>query len=94
MSLLYYFVHIEPVPQKGFYVSVPALPICRIWARTFDAALKQAKNQIEKHLKALVKTGKAIPIESQKVRPLCLPIHVNLPKGAKTILSSALLHSE
>jgi predicted RNase H-like HicB family nuclease len=91
MSKLVYSVHIEPLPKTGFYITVPALPQCRTTAKSFDSALKKARIQIEKHLKALVKARKPIPMESQKVRPLCLPIRVNLPPGARTILSSELM---
>lgn len=90
MSRLVYSVHIEPLTRAGFFITVPALPECQTTAKSFDAALKKAKTQIEKHLKALVKAGKPIPMESQKVRLLCLPIRVNLPKRARAILASEL----
>ena len=92
MSKVVYSVHIEP-SKAGFYVTVPGLPECRTTARTFDLALNKAKTHIQKFLKSLTKARKQIPIESQKVPPLCLPIEVTLPKGARTILASDLLRS-
>ena len=88
MSKLVYSVHIEPLPKGGFYITVPALPECRTRAKTFNAALAKAKREIEKRLKTFAKARKAIPTESQRVRPLCLPIRVNLPKKAKAVLAS------
>jgi antitoxin HicB len=93
MSKLVYSVHIEAMPRGGFYISVPALPECRTTAKTFDSALKKAKTQIEKHLKALAKARKPIPTEPQKVRPLCLPVTVSLPQKAKTVLASQLFQA-
>ena len=90
MSKVVYSVHIEPMPKGGFYISVPALPECRTTAPSFNAALKKSKTQIEKHVKALVRAGKSVPTESQNVRPLCLPIQVNLPKKARGVLASQL----
>ena len=63
MSKLVYSVHIEPIPKRGFYITVPALPECRTTAKSFDAAPDKAKKCIEKYLKALVKAGKPVPME-------------------------------
>jgi predicted RNase H-like HicB family nuclease len=93
MSRLVYSVHIEPLPKGGFYITVPALPECWTTAPSFDSALRKAKNHIEKHLKMLVRADKPIPTEPQTVRPLCLPIRVNMPGGAKTVLASQLMRS-
>lgn len=90
MSKLVYSVHIEPLPKGGFYITVPALPECRTTATTFNVAIKTAKTQIEKCVKALARAGKPIPMESQTVRPLCLPIRASLPKKARVVLASQL----
>lgn len=91
MSKRVFSVHIEPIPQGGFYVTVPAFSKCRMTAKTLESALRKAKAQIEKHLITLAKARQPIPTESQAVRPLCLPIRVNLPRGARTILASKLV---
>ncbi len=93
MSRLVYSVHIEPTPKGCFYITVPALPECWTTAKTFDSALNKAKVHIETHLKALARAGRPIPKHAQNVPPLCLPIRVNLPKGAKTVLASELTTS-
>ena len=91
MAKLIYSVHIEPMPKGGFYVTVPAIPECRTTAKSFDASITKVTRVIEKHVAAMAKAGKRIPTEDQKMRPLCLPIRVTLPKGAKTILASKLM---
>lgn len=88
MSKVVYSVHVEPMQNGGFYISVPALLDCRSTAKTFDSALKKAKTLIEKHLKVLAHRRKPIPVERQDVPPVCLPIKVNLPKGAATVPAS------
>jgi antitoxin HicB len=90
MSKLVYSVHIEPMPKGGFYITVPALPKCRTTAKTFNTAVKKSKTEIEKHLKSLAKSRRPIPTESQHVRPLCLPIRVDLPRKARPVLASDL----
>jgi predicted RNase H-like HicB family nuclease len=90
MSKLVYSVYIEPLPKGGFYITIPAFPECRSRAKTFDSALKKARLEIENHLKMLAKARKPIPTESQNVRPLCLPIRVELPRKARTVLTSQL----
>ena len=90
MSKLVYSVHVESMPKGGFYITVPALPACRTTARTFDSALSKAKSLIENHLKVLARRHETIQTECQGIPPLCLPIRVNLPKGAKTTLASEL----
>lgn len=90
MSKVVYFVHVEALENGGFYVSAPALAGCVAKAKTFDAALKAAKIGIQKHIRTLAKAHKPIPTEPQRVRPLCVPVKVDLPKGAKVILASQL----
>jgi predicted RNase H-like HicB family nuclease len=90
MAMLLYSIHIEPIPQGGFYVIVPVIPECRTTAKSFDLCLSKIRHLIEKHLSSLAKAGRLIPTEQQKVRPLCLPVQVKLPQGAKTILASKL----
>ena len=90
MSKVVYSGHIEPMPKGGFYITVPVPPDCRWTARSFDLALNKAKKQIETHLRFQLRARKRIPIECQKVRPVCVPINVNLPKGAETVLASVL----
>src|SRR5579862_1434095 len=74
MAKIIYLVHVEPMPDGGFYAIVPSIPECRTIARSFDAAIAKITRAIETHLRGLAKAGKPIPTEEQKVRPLCLPI--------------------
>jgi predicted RNase H-like HicB family nuclease len=79
-----YSVHIEP-SGKGFFATVPLLPGCQARAKSFDAVLRKVKTCIAGHLKVLVKAGRPIPTESQIPRPLCLPVRVDLPRGAEVV---------
>lgn len=64
-----YRVHLNPEPEGGFTVSVPALPGCVTWGRDDDHALAMAQEVIEGYLEVLVEEGKPIPEE-----PLTSPI--------------------
>jgi antitoxin HicB len=56
-----YRLHLEPEPEGGFTVTVPALPGCVTWGRDYPHALEMAKEAIEGHLEALTRHGQAIP---------------------------------
>lgn len=52
---------IDVLPEedgKGYYVIVPALPGCFSQGRTVEEAMKNAKEAISLHVKALKKHGK------------------------------------
>lgn len=59
-----YRIHLEPEPEGGFTVTVPALPGCVTWGENYDHALAMAQEAIEGYLEVLVDDGKAIPEES------------------------------
>lgn len=59
-----YRIHLEPEPEGGYTVTVPALPGCVTWGEDFDHALAMAQEAIEGYLELLVEDGKPIPEES------------------------------
>ena len=59
-----YRIHLEPEPEGGFTVTVPALPGCVTWGENYDHALAMAQEAIEGYLEVLVDDGIAIPEES------------------------------
>lgn len=63
MSKHAYRVHLEPEPEGGFTVTVPALPGCVTWGQTYEQALEMAQECIEGFLEALVKANQPIPEE-------------------------------
>lgn len=55
---------IDVLPEedgKGYYVVVPALPGCFSQGRSIEEAMKNAKEAISLHVRALKKQGEKIP---------------------------------
>ena len=65
MKTLAYRIHLEPEPEGGFTVTVPALPPCVTWGRDFHHAVEMAQDAIRCHLESLVKEGLPIPTEAE-----------------------------
>jgi predicted RNase H-like HicB family nuclease len=78
MESVTYKVVIEPLPEGGYGVEVPALPGCLTWGRTYEQAVAMAKEAIEVYLESLIKHGSSIPVERAKAR-VTLGISVPLP---------------
>lgn len=73
-----YRIHLEPEPEGGFTVTVPALPGCVTWGKDYEHALQMAQEGIEGFLEALVELGKPIP-EETVTRPIDTLIQVRAP---------------
>lgn len=58
-----YKIHLEPEPEGGFTVTVPALPGCVTWGKDYRHALAMAQEAIEGYLEVLAEQGKSIPEE-------------------------------
>ena len=58
-----YKIHLEPEPEGGFTVTVPALPGCITYGETWDLAIERAQEAIEGFLETLLQLGKPIPKE-------------------------------
>ncbi len=55
---------IDVIPEedgRGYYVVVPALPGCFSQGKTVEEAMKNAKEAISLHVRALKKQGEKIP---------------------------------
>ena len=61
MKTFHYRIHLEPEPEGGFTVTVPALPGCVTWGRDYEHALEMAQECISGFLEALGKAGQPIP---------------------------------
>lgn len=79
MQTLTYTVRIEPAPEGGFDVFVPALPGCVTQGVTYEEAAAMAKECIEGFLEALAKAGEPIPIEERRRKPSIVSMPVNVP---------------
>ena len=58
-----YRIHLEPEPEGGFTVTVPALPGCVTWGKDYEHALAMVQEAIQGCLEVLVELGKPIPEE-------------------------------
>lgn len=76
-----YRIHLDPEPEGGYTVTVPALPGCVTWGRDFDEAADQARECIEGFLEALVKAGEPVPLDEPAQLPGDPFIQVALPIG-------------
>jgi len=67
MRTLTYKIQLEPEPEGGFTVTVPALPGCITYGETWELAVERAHEAIEGFLETLVQLGKAIPEETVSI---------------------------
>jgi len=78
MSKQTYRIHLDPEPEGGFTVTVPALPGCVTWGEDYEQALAMAQEAIEAYLEVLVDEGKPIPEESVTA-PVDTLVQVSVP---------------
>lgn len=75
-------IHLEPEPEGGYTVTVPALPGCITWGQTYDEAVEMARECIEGFLEALVKAGEPVPTGEPVEPPVDALIRVSYPTPA------------
>ena len=63
-SVRRYSVALHPEPEGGYTVTVPTLPGCVTYGKTYKEALRMANDAIEGYLSSLQKHGEPIPRES------------------------------
>jgi antitoxin HicB len=81
MKQCLYKIHLDPEPEGGFTVTVPALPGCVTWGEDYDHALTMAQEAIEGYLEVLAEEGKPLP-EDALSAPIDTLIQVNSPAVA------------
>ena len=81
MKQCLYKIHLDPEPEGGFTVTVPALPGCVTWGEDYDHALTMAQEAIEGYLGVLAEEGKPLPEEPLSA-PIDTLIQVNSPAVA------------
>jgi antitoxin HicB len=82
MKTLTYRIHLEPEPEGGFTVTVPALPGCVTWGRDYEDAVEMAQECIIGFLEALAKAGQAIPIDTTISEPIDAVVQVKTSVAA------------
>ena len=75
-----YKLHIEAEPEGGYTVTVPALPGCVTWGKTYEEAIRMAHEAVEGFLETLAELGEPIPEQSLEI-PLDALIQVELSAG-------------
>lgn len=76
-----YKIHLQPEPEGGYTVTVPALPGCVSYGATLDEAIEQAQEAIAGFLETLVDLGRSIPQEAPTL-PVDALIRVELPAAS------------
>jgi predicted RNase H-like HicB family nuclease len=66
-SMREYTVLIHPAEEGGYWADVPALPGCFSQGETIDEALKNIKEAIELHLRALREEDEKTPPEEELI---------------------------
>ena len=60
-----YSIVVDPDPEGGFTVTVPALPGCITQGETIDECITHAQEAIELYIEDLVASGEPVPEETQ-----------------------------
>ena len=81
MKKCIYKIHLEPEPEGGFTVTVPALPGCVTWGEDYGHALAMAQEANAGFLEVLAEEGKPIP-EEPVTTPIDTLIQVKSPAVA------------
>lgn len=73
-----YTILIEPADadERGFVVSVPALPGCLTQGDTYEEAIRSAREAIQCHIEGLLGDGQPVPHENRDRVPVMLPLRV------------------
>lgn len=61
MKAANYKIVLTPEPEGGFTVTIPDLPGCVTYGKTFEEATANAKEAIECHVEALQELNKPLP---------------------------------
>jgi predicted RNase H-like HicB family nuclease len=65
MKQLTYRLLLNPEPEGGYTVTVPALPGCITWGENIDHAIEMAKEAIEVYIESMVANNEMVPDESK-----------------------------
>lgn len=65
MKQLTYRLLLNPEPEGGYTVTVPALPGCITWGESIENAIEMAKEAIEIYIESMVANNEKVPDESK-----------------------------
>lgn len=81
--MLTYTVQLDPQPEGGYTVTVPALPGCISEGDTLAQALENIRDAIAGYIHVLAKRGKRIPVEFSRIRQV--QISMKQPKRQRQL---------
>jgi predicted RNase H-like HicB family nuclease len=81
-KILSYHLILQPEPEGGFTVIVPALPGCVTFGKTLKEAKTMAKDAIEGFLEVLMQQKEPIPSDEDSV---ISTIQIKTPHKTKTV---------
>ena len=79
MNILTYTVKIKKIGKEGFMVTVPKLPGCVTWGKTYEEAVSAAQDAIMGFVQALVKARQSVPTEVNRSKSRSLTMFINAP---------------
>jgi predicted RNase H-like HicB family nuclease len=71
-----YTVKLTPLAEGGYGVTVPRLPGCHTWGKTYEDTVANAKEAIQCYIKALQKIGSPVPVENRCFRKVVIQVRV------------------
>jgi predicted RNase H-like HicB family nuclease len=82
MKTCTYTVHLEPAPEGGYTVTVPALPAIVTEGDTDEQALEMAHDAIRLYVGALIVEGRPVPEESPLSHAIATHVLANVCRRA------------
>ncbi len=79
MKTITYTVQLEPAPEGGYTVTVPALPAIVTEGDTYEEALEMARDAIQLYVDTLIADGQPVPEEGPLAHPITTHVQVKAP---------------
>lgn len=79
MKTFTYTVHLEPAPEGGYTVTVPALPAIVTEGDTYEEALEMARDAIQLYVESLIADGRPVPEEAPLTHAITTHIEIQAP---------------
>ena len=79
MNTYTYTVQLEPAPEGGYTVRVPALPAVVTEGDTYEEALDMARDAIRLYVEALIAEGRQVPMEPDLPHAITTYIRIQTP---------------
>ncbi len=71
-----YTVNLKPLAEGGYDATVPTLPGCQTWGKTYEDAVANARVAIQGQIEALQKQKLPVPVESQHYKRVNIQVRV------------------